>query len=362
MPEEAAVAVGEEILSAGAAETVAASAAPALAETAAIAAPGVIEASALPALGETAAGLTVANAGVPAEVTASLPTIGDIGTVGSIASEGSLSSLPSATVSSSPVAPVDVTSSIPATDAAAPSSTAPATAEAPVDSSTEDPRRKLFDEKYGTTAGPGGPADPYYKTAPDTSIFKPYTGPTGADISGALKSLGVTPFQAGALGLNAYSQYKSAEAQKTLQQELQRQAQLTRPAAEKLMSQYQSGTIGAAQEKQITDYTNQQKAAIKQRYAKMGRDPNYDSAAQQEMANVDVQAASMRDSALQNVLSSGLKAAGVTGGPAQQAIMAGYQQDQAAQKAQADFLAALANMQARSGTGTQTTPSAPPQD
>jgi hypothetical protein len=125
------------------------------------------------------------------------------------------------------------------------------------------------------------------------------------------------------------------------------------------MSQYQSGTIGAAQEKQITDYTNQQKAAIKQRYAKMGRDPNYDSAAQQEMANVDVQAASMRDTALQNVLSSGLKAAGVTGGPAQQAIMAGYQQDQAAQKAQAEFLAALANMQARSGTGTQTTPSAP---
>ena len=168
----------------------------------------------------------------------------------------------------------------------------------------------------------------------------------------------MTPFQAAGLGLSAYGQYKSAQNQKSLQDQLNQQAQLTRPAAQELMSQYQSGTIGAAQEKQIADYTNQQKATIKQRYAKMGRDPNYDSAAQQEMANVDVQAASMRDTALQNVLSSGLKASGVTAGPAQQAIMAGYQQDQAAQKAQADFLAALANMQAR-GSGSPTTPAVP---
>jgi len=340
MPEEAAIPLAEELLGGGAVE---AAAAPALAETAAtaaVAAPGAIEATALPAFGEAA-------------TTAAVIGTGDIASSALPAAE-SFSSLPSATVSSSPVAPVDVTSSIPATDAAAPASIAPATAEAPVDLPTEE------QAKTGTTtAGPGGEADPYYKSAPDTSIFKPYTGPTGADISGALKSLGVTPFQAGALGLNAYSQYKSAEAQKTLQEQLNKQAQLTRPAVEKLMSQYQSGTIGAAQEKQITDYTNQQKAAIKQRYAKMGRDPNYDSAAQQEMANVDVQAASMRDTALQNVLSSGLKAAGVTAGPAQQAIMAGYNQDQSAQKTQQDFLKALADMQARAGTGTQTTPTAP---
>jgi len=354
MPEEAALPVAEDLLFGGGGEAVAASAAPALAETAAIAAPAAIEASTLPALGETTAGLTIANAGQPAEAAASLPTIGDIGTIGSVESASTIPfSQVNAAAAPTSTIPVE---NVPDTAAAAPTSIAPATAEAPVDLSTEE------QAKTGTlTAGPGGEADPYYKTAPDTSIFKPYTGPTGADISGALKSLGVTPFQAGALGLNAYSQYKSAEAQKTLQQQLDKQAQLTRPAAEKLMSQYQSGTIGAAQEKQITDYTNQQKAAIKQRYAKMGRDPNYDSAAQQEMANVDVQAASMRDTALQNVLSSGLKAAGVTGGPAQQAIMAGYQQDQAAQKAQADFLKALADMQARSGTGTQTTPSAPAQ-
>ena len=342
MPEEVAVTAAEDLFLGDMGLEAAGAGASALgdvaATTAAVTGPSAIEATTLPALGEAATTAPVIGAG-------------DIASSALPAAE-SFSSLPSATVSSSPVAPVDVTSSVPATDAAAPTSIAPATTETPVDLSTEE------QAKTGTvTAGPGGEADPYYKSAPETG-FKPYTGPTSTDISSALKSLGVTPFQASMLGLSAYGQYKSAEAQKTLQEQLDKQAQLTRPAAQQLMSQYQSGTIGAAQEKQITDYTNQQKAAIKQRYAKMGRDPNYDSAAQQEMANVDVQAASMRDTALQNVLSSGLKAAGVTGGPAQQAIMAGYQQDQSAQKAQADFLSTLANMQAR-GSGSPTTPATP---
>ena len=307
--------------------------------------------------GASDAATTTAVTGPSAIEATTLPALGDAAAVAASVAEST--AIPTAST------PIETTSLPSAQPADMPTGTTTAGPGGPADPSYVDrPTDLPTDEiaKTGTTtAGPGGEADPYYKSAPDTSIFKPYTGPTGADISGALKSLGVTPFQAGALGLSAYGQYKSAEAQKTLQQELERQAQLTRPAAEKLMSQYQSGTIGAAQEKQITDYTNQQKAAIKQRYAKMGRDPNYDSAAQQEMANLDVQAASMRDTALQNVLSSGLKAAGVTGGPAQQAIMAGYQQDQSAQKAQADFLKALADMQARSGTGTQTTPSAPAQ-
>ena len=339
MPEEVALAGGEALLGG---EAVAA-AAPALAETAAIAVPGAIEATALPAFGEAAAAAApVIGAGDSA--TSALPAADSLSALPS-------ASVSSAPVSSAPVASVDATSSVSATDAAAPTAIAPA--EATVDSSTEE------QAKTGTTtAGPGGQADPNYQSTSPAGGFKPYTGPTSADISGALKSLGVTPFQAAGLGLSGYSQYKSAQNQKTLQDQLNKQAQLTRPAAESLMSQYQSGTIGPAQEKQISDYTSQQKAQIKQRYAKMGRDPNYDSAAQQEMANVDVQAASMRDTALQNVLSSGLKASGVTAGPAQQAIMAGYQQDQAAQKAQADFLAALANMQAR-GSGSPTTPAVP---
>ena len=329
MPEEIALAGGEALLGGEAAA-------------------GAGEAAAAAGAGEAVG----AGAGEAAAAAAPVIGAGDIAT-SALPAADSLSALPSASVSSAPVAPVDATSSVSATDAAAPTAIAPTTAEAPVDSSTEE-----LAKTGTTTAGPGGQADPNYQSTSPAGGFKPYTGPTGADISGALKSLGVTPFQAAGLGLSAYGQYKSAQNQKSLQDQLNQQAQLTRPAAQELMSQYQSGTIGAAQEKQIADYTNQQKATIKQRYAKMGRDPNYDSAAQQEMANVDVQAASMRDTALQNVLSSGLKASGVTAGPAQQAIMAGYQQDQAAQKAQADFLAALANMQAR-GSGSPTTPAVP---
>ena len=231
--------------------------------------------------------------------------------------------------------------------AAAPTEIAPAV-EAPADvasTSTEAAGQ--------TTAGPGGEADPNYQSG------APANPPTVPPTSSVWQTIGATPFQAGALGLGIYGQYKAAEERKSVQEQLNRQAQLTRPAAESLMSQYQSGTIGPAQEKQISDYTSQQKAQIKQRYAKMGRDPNYDSAAQQEMANVDVQAASMRDTALQNVLKSGLAAAGVTAGPYQQAVMAGYQSDTASQTAQANFLYQLAQMQAKQGSGAPTTPAAP---
>jgi uncharacterized protein YkwD len=221
---------------------------------------------------------------------------------------------------------------------------------------TTEPTGKL-------TQGPDtSPVDLEYQNVPPTT-----TGGQNA-ITKALQSLGITSptgglgpnaFQAAGLGANVLSQLAANKQRQSLQQQLQKQSDITAPAAKQLMTQFQSGTIGAAQEKQITDYINNQRAQIKQRYARMGRDPNLDSAAQQEMANVDVQAAAMRDAALQNVLSSGLKAAGVSAGPAQQAILAGYNQDQSAQKTQADFLKALADMQARAGTGTQTTPTAP---
>ena len=354
MPEEVALAGGEALLGG---EAVAATA-PALAETAAAAGAG-------EAVGAGTAGMAgadiAANVGGLGAVGAAAPEITPE-TVGALDASNAVSSASELTPTSVSSTPAVVNVAVPEEDPLdkyfreqreSQSVGAPAPAEAPGDLSTKE------QVKTGTTTeGPGGEVNLNNQSTSPAGGFKPYTGPTSADISGALKSLGVTPFQAAGLGLSAYGQYKSAQNQKSLQDQLNQQAQLTRPAAQELMSQYQSGTIGAAQEKQIADYTNQQKATIKQRYAKMGRDPNYDSAAQQEMANVDVQAASMRDTALQNVLSSGLKASGVTAGPAQQAIMAGYQQDQAAQKAQADFLAALANMQAR-GSGSPTTPAVP---
>jgi len=248
--------------------------------------------------------------------------------------------------------------------------------EAPVESYRSAPQPPTVSDVQGdfstTTTEPTGTTT-YPPGAEEVDLnYKSVTPPAPSQniISKGLQTLGITSptggigpnaFSAAGLGLNALSQLRAGQQQQSLQQQLQQQSELTAPAARQLMGQYQSGTIGAAQEKQITDYINNQRAQIKQRYARMGRDPNLDSAAQQEMANVDVQAAAMRDAALQNVLSSGLKAAGVSAGPAQQAILAGYNQDQSAQKTQADFLKALADMQARAGTGTQTTPSAPAQ-
>ena len=356
MPEEAALYLGEELLGAGAGEAFAAAApeiGAGLAETAAVAGPGAIEATALPAFGEAAAAAAPAIAGEAAtgaagEIAATAPTTVDLSGLGAGAP-----ALPSAPATLPTVdLPVEST-------ATAPQISQPTVSDVQGDFST-------------TTTEPTGTTTQGSDTTEPDLNYRNVTPPTDAQnpVMKALQSLGITSptgglgqnaFPAASLGLNAASQLAARKQAQSLQQQLQKQSDITAPAAKQLMTQFQSGTISAAQEKQITDYTNNQRAQIKQRYAKMGRDPNYDSAAQQEMANVDVQAAAMRDAALQNVLSSGLKAAGVSAGPAQQAIMAGYNADQSAQKTQQDFLKALADMQARAGTGTQTTPSAPAQ-
>ena len=348
MPEEAAVYLGEELLGLGAEEAFAA------------AAPEIGGAL----TGEALGGAALAEGALAPEITAE--TIGALGAgdaaLGAAGAAGSptvdLSGLGAPSLPSAPA-------TLPTTDfpvesaATAPQYGAPTVSDVQGDFST------TTTEPTGTTTqGPD-------TTEPDLD-YRNVTPPTDAQnpVMKALQSLGITSptggigpnaFPAASLGLNVASQLAANKQKQSLQQQLQRQSDITAPAAKQLMTQFQSGTIGAAQEKQITDYTNNQRAQIKQRYARMGRDPNLDSAAQQEMANVDVQAAAMRDAALQNVLSSGLKAAGVSAGPAQQAIMAGYNQDQSAQKTQQDFLKALADMQARAGTGTQTTPTAPAQ-
>jgi hypothetical protein len=165
-------------------------------------------------------------------------------------------------------------------------------------------------------------------------------------------NLGANALPLGALGL---SQYQAAKARESLQSQLSKTpaASQVSPVASKLLDQYSTGQINPAQEKQISDWTNSQKASVKQRYANMGRDPNNDSAAQAEMANIDASAVAMRDQAQQGVLTQGLTAAGVAQGPATNAIMAGYQSDLQSQQSMQNFLNTLARMQAMQ-TGTKT--------
>jgi len=204
---------------------------------------------------------------------------------------------------------------------------------------------------------------------PTDTEYVPYTEPTseetlkkiaadqaasqGFDATKALEYLGLTK-PGGGLGGNALpaaalglSQYRANKTGQALQDQLKAASSQVSPVATSLINKYETGQINPAQEKQITDLTNNTKARIKQRYAQMGRDPNTDSAAQSELAKADADAVAMRDAAQQGILTQGLKAAGLAQEPATSAVMAGYQSDLQQQQAMQNFMNTLALMQSR---------------
>jgi hypothetical protein len=181
-------------------------------------------------------------------------------------------------------------------------------------------------------------------------------GTQGFDATKALEYLGLTK-PGGGLGGNALpaaalglSQYRANKMGQSLQDQLKAASSQVSPVATGLISQYETGQINPAQEKQITDLTNNTKARIKQRYAQMGRDPNTDSAAQSELTKADADAVAMRDAAQQGILTQGLNAAGLAQGPATSAVMAGYQSDLQQQQAMQNFMNTLALMQSKQAT------------
>jgi hypothetical protein len=181
-------------------------------------------------------------------------------------------------------------------------------------------------------------------------------GTQGFDATKALEYLGLTK-PGGGLGGNALpaaalglSQYRANKMGQSLADQLKAASSQVSPVASGLINQYETGQINPAQEKQITDLTNNTKARIKQRYAQMGRDPNTDSAAQSELAKADADAVAMRDAAQQGILTQGLKAAGLAQGPATSAVMAGYQSDLQQQQAMQNFMNTLALMQSKQAT------------
>ena len=181
-------------------------------------------------------------------------------------------------------------------------------------------------------------------------------GTQGFDATKALEYLGLTK-PGGGLGSNALpaaalglSQYRANKTGQALQDQLKAASAQVQPVASSLINQYETGQINPAQEKQITDLTNNTKARIKQRYAQMGRDPNTDSAAQSELAKADADAVAMRDAAQQGILTQGLQAAGLAQGPATSAVMAGYQSDLQQHQAMQNFMNTLALMQSKTAT------------
>ena len=113
-------------------------------------------------------------------------------------------------------------------------------------------------------------------------------------------------------------------------------------ASDKLLAQFNSGALTPIDAGNIDQWHSQTVASRKQYYANAGLSDS--TMAQQDMAQIGVQAEGMKQQALQNYLTQGLNAAGIANGPMQAAINQQIAQDQAAQQAQAQFLQTLAMM------------------
>lgn len=191
--------------------------------------------------------------------------------------------------------------------------------------------------------------------------MNPYTAgaPSGITdyLSKGAKALGLTTAQgnlapgtaltAGALGLNAYNQTQNNKRLGDMQNQLKQTVSPLKPTQQKLIDQFNSGTLSADDSQAISDWVTQSKAQLRQQYASSGMGSS--SQAAQAEAAIDRQAVAMRDQALKNYLSSALSTTGVMTGPystlAQQQISA----DQGLQSAAANVFKAVGAQQSAAG-------------
>lgn len=195
-----------------------------------------------------------------------------------------------------------------------------------------------------------------YQTEQAFDFAKTYE--TGKDyLTNALKRIGaVTNTKEGlGLGKNAFpmlalaqgmlSSRKASQEPAALRNQLMQATAGQRAVGEQLLNQYQSGQIGAAAKSQIDQMTAAQVAAIKQRYAQMGRNPETDSAAQNEIAMAQQRQLQLYEQARQGILQQGLQAAGMASGPVQNAVLQQYQANKANEQNMYNLLLSLARMQ-----------------
>ena len=321
MAEEVALETGTELLGGGEAAAATEAAAPTI--TAA-------EAAAPAAITAEAAAPTTAEIGLDTAATSTIPVSAELSASGVPLSQGAQTVQGVQDYLST--APVSSANALP---------TAAETSEAIASEQASEMSQEEFAKKMAENeaASAGTAATTEAPNAVDKALR--YLGVTSAN------GIGPTALPAAALGL---SQYRANKMGQSLQDQLRAASAQVQPVASGLINQYETGQINPAQEKQITDLTNNTKARIKQRYAQMGRDPNTDSAAQSELAKADADAVAMRDTAQQGILTQGLNAAGLAQGPATSAVMAGYQSDLQQQQAMQNFMNTLALMQSKQAT------------
>lgn len=130
-------------------------------------------------------------------------------------------------------------------------------------------------------------------------------------------------------------------------------AKPTLDVSNQLLTNFKNGQISAADQQAIAQWQQQQMAQTNQYYAKAGLSNS--SMHSDAVSKIAQQADSMRQQAVQNLLTGGLKAAGLAQGPQLAAVNASLQSDQAAQQATQNFLMQLAKMTASAPDTKKTT-------
>jgi len=302
-----------------------------------------------------------------------LPTMGN--------SAPSQQPIPSVAGSGSPVDTSNYLSSGTAPDSVNPSSvgsesvsnpSATVSPEGSVTPSTVTPNKSWIDPAVDVAPSAGGMTPQQFglNTGLSQEAFGPGSGDSGS-LSG-LKTLGQSLglvnkdatgvgsnlLPAAGLGLSAYTQMQGANATKAAlggktTQQIQAPVAKAQAAAEtqkaevsqQIMSQYQSGKLNASDAQQIDDWKTAQIAQSRAYYAKAGLSDS--SMEHQAEASIEKTAVGMRDQALQNMLKTGISAAGSSTPALNSMAMQQTQQDTALQNAMANFLRSSGKQEAQ---------------
>ena len=152
------------------------------------------------------------------------------------------------------------------------------------------------------------------------------------------------------LANNLYAAHKAGSAGSALTNS----ANQTGNVGSKLLAGFQSGQLSGADQQAIAQYGQQQTAAVNDYYAKAGLSNS--SMHTQALQQVQQQAETMRQQALQNMLSQGLSATGTTNSALTAAANAGLAQSKDTSAAMQDFMKALSQMNAQPGATPTVTP------
>ena len=201
----------------------------------------------------------------------------------------------------------------------------------------------------------GGPGS----TMPGTGVQAPAdltstagAGPSASSPSWLSTALGgaKTALPYASLATNLYAMQKAGSAAGALN----KSAGTTGNVGSQLLAGFQSGQLSGADQQAIAQYGQQQTAAVNDYYAKAGLSNS--SMHTQALQQVQQQAETMRQQALQNMLSQGLSATGTTNNALTAAANAGLAQSKDTSAAMQDFMKALSQMNAQPGATPTVTP------